>query len=396
MKKAFTLVELLIVIVVLVILMTMIFRLTAIGDDSRARNETVNRMQRLEFALSGYHAAFGTYPPVRLHSSRNIYLKTDEHGMQNTDGEENTSIWGWYRETEGHGINTSAEREAWEQVRSACRAQPVACEFPFSTEYRDLVQAASDMMQAEVEQSPDSYSEHERAVFSAGFDDGVSENPGRHSPYRKKMEWRDIQLFRFGLLSYLLPRYLVMMNGDRTFFEDYNQWTGNNSLPSDPLTGATYQNWTTVQNYALKDSSADLAHIANIPSQAACARWIPTFEKSLCCNHSITLFGVELKDNAWSQTAPLEWMSVDDVHSPGGFEQSSTSGQYALDKITLRDGWGNDLYYYSPPPYQGYCVWSSGKNGRTFPPWVSRTDLDSTANKCVSAWTEDDIVSLSN
>ena len=396
MKRAFTLVELLVVVVVLSILMAMIFRLTAIGGDSQARNETVDRMQRLEFALSGYHAAFGTYPPVRLHSSRNIYLTVDDHGMQNGDGNENTAIWGWYKESSGHGIGSDEEKKAWEQVRSACRAQPVACEFPFADYYRELVSAASDMKQAEVEQDPESYSERDRNVFGSGFDDGVSDNPGRHSPYKSKMEWRDIQLFRFGLMSYLLPRYMVMMNGNRMFFEDFSQWTGNNSLPADPLTGQAYRNWTTVQNYALKDSTADLAHVANIPSQAACARWMATFEKSLCCNHDINLFGVQLRSSAWSQSSPLERISADDVHSPGGYDQSSTSGQYVLDKITLKDGWGNDLYYYSPPPYQGYCVWSSGKNGRTFPPWISRTDLASDANKCVSAWTEDDIVNLSN
>lgn len=396
MKKAFTLVELLIVIAVLVILMTMLFRLSAVGSDSEARNQTINSMQRLEFALSGYHAAFGSYPPVRFHNSRNIYLTVDEHGMQNNDASENTSIWGWYTESYGHGIGTTAEQEAWRQVEAACRAQPVACEFPFSPEYRLLVESASQMRQSQVEQSPDDFDESSRNVFSAGFDDGVSQNPGRHSPYRNKMDWRDIQLFRFGLLSYLLPRYLIMMNGDRTFFEDYNQWTGNNSLPADPLTGRSFQNWTTVQNWALKDSSTDLAHIANIPSQAVCARWMPTFERSLACYHSIRLFGVELQSGAWCQSMNPAYINANDVHSPGGYDHASTSGQYILDKVTLRDGWGHDLYYYSPPPYQSYTVWSAGKNGRTFPPWISRTDLGSDANKCVSAWTEDDLVNLSN
>ena len=396
MKKAFTLVELLIVIAVLVILMTMLFRLSAIGGDSEARNQTVNAMQRLEFALSGYHAAFGSYPPVRFHNSRNIYLTVDDHGMQNNEGNENTSIWGWYNSSYGHGIGSAAEWKAWRQVEAACRAQPVACEFPFPKEDYQYVMAASEMKQTQVEQDPESFDENARNVFSSGFDDGVTENPGRHSPYRDKMEWRDVQLFRFGLMSYLLPRYLVMMNGDRTFFEDYKQWTGNNALPADPLTGRSYQNWTIVQNYALGDTSTDLAHIANIPSQAACARWMPVFEKSLCCIHSIKLFGVELKGTARCQWRDAEHISSSDVHSPGGYENASTSGQYILDKITLNDGWHRELYYYSPPPYQSYCVWSAGKNGRTFPPWISRTDLSSEANKCVSAWTEDDLVNLSN
>ena len=47
-------------------------------------------------------------------------------------------------------------------------------------------------------------------------------------------------------------------------------------------------------------------------------------------------------------------------------------------------------------PYQSYVIWSAGRNGRTFPPWIARDELDSKANKCIGAWTEDDIVSMSH
>ena len=81
MKKAFTLVEMLVVVVVIVTLMTMTFRLSSIGDDSRRRNETLSRMNRIENCLSGYYAAFGGYPPVALHGTRNIYAKVSGHGI---------------------------------------------------------------------------------------------------------------------------------------------------------------------------------------------------------------------------------------------------------------------------------------------------------------------------
>lgn len=396
MKKAFTLIEMLIVVVVLVTLMSIVFRIGNIGEDNRARNETIDRMQRLEFALSGYYAAFGTYPPVKLHGSRNIYLKVDEHGIQNLDGEENTSIWGWYKSEGDHGIGTDPEREAWEQVHAACMAQPVACEFPFPDNYAELVDAISEKMKAAVEEDPERFSERQRSMYAAGFDDGVSQNRGRFSPYRGKTEWRDLQLFRFGVLSYLLPRYLFMMNGHQSFFEDFMQWTGNNTLPCDPLTGQPYGSWSKVQDQTLKQSSVDLAHVANIPSQVACARWMPTFEKSLCCNHTFNFYGVEIRDTEHeSQHSPLHSGNVE-VHSPGGYDNSSTSGQYMLDSISMKDGWGHPLYYYSPSPHQSYVVWSAGRNGRTFPPWVSRSKLDATANKCVAAWVEDDIVSQSH
>ena len=59
MKKGFTLVELLIVVVVMITLMTITFRLSSIGSDATARNKTVNRLNRLENCMSGYYAAFG-------------------------------------------------------------------------------------------------------------------------------------------------------------------------------------------------------------------------------------------------------------------------------------------------------------------------------------------------
>ena len=72
MRKAFTLIEMLIVIAVLTTLMTIVFRLSSIGGDSWRRSETITRIQKLENCLSGYYAAFGSYPPVKLHGSRSI------------------------------------------------------------------------------------------------------------------------------------------------------------------------------------------------------------------------------------------------------------------------------------------------------------------------------------
>jgi hypothetical protein len=119
---------------------------------------------------------------------------------------------------------------------------------------------------------------------------------------------------------------------------------------------------------------------------------MPNLEKIVSTQHStLKVFGVELRDAddiGFNLNMP--------VYSPGGFDEDSTSSQYILDSCTIKDGWGNEFYYYSPAPYQTYQLWSSGPNGRTFPPWISREDLDSNANKCVGAWTEDDIMSMSH
>lgn len=384
----------LIVVVVLVTLMTITFRLGAINTTSSYRNTTVSRLQRLENCLSGYYAAFGSYPPVAQHGSYNFYLKADDHGIQNLKGEENTNIWGWDPEAFRRGSRPDDEEEAWRQVQAACRAQPVGCAFPFREEYSDYVTAWSDQLKEEAAAST-SLSQEKKAIFAAGFDDGVSQNIGRHARYRDKIEWREIQLFKFGLMSFLLPRYLIMMASDESLYSDYAQWTGNNSMPSDPLTGQRYRSWRKVWDDANKDrDTTDYARVANIPSQAVCARWMPNLEDIVFTTRSSrTLFGVDIADGHSGAGFTLD---NTEVHSPGGYDQSSTAGQYVLDFCTVRDGWWVEFFYYSPPPYQTYVLWSSGPNKRTFPPWVSRETLDSKANRCVSAWIEDDIVNMSH
>ncbi len=393
MRKAFTLVEMLIVVVVIVTLMTITFRLGSINQSSSARNRTVNRLQRLENCLSGYFAAFGSYPPVALHGSRNPYLKVSSKGIQNLDGDEDENIFNWSADEFRKGHGQMNETRAWDQVRAACKAQPLGCMFPFAAGYDELVRAWSDQL-AQDSANDESLSDEKKRVFAAGFDDGVSQNIGRHRPYRDSTEWREIQLFKFGLMSFFLPRYLVMMNAaDDKLYDDYAQWTGNNSMPADPMTGQKYNSWKEIAENANSMNKTEYHKVANIPSQAVCARWIPNLEKIVFSMHSsLKVFGVELVDS----DSGLAFSTDTEVYSPGGFENDSTSGQYVLDCCTVKDGWGNEFFYYSPAPYQTYTLWSAGPNGRTFPPWISREDLDSNANKCIGAWIEDDIMNLSH
>ena len=375
----------LIVVTVLVTLMAITFRLGAIGGSSSYRNTTVARLQRLENCLSGYYAAFGTYPPVKLHGSRNYRLSVSSHGIQNVDGEEEDLKWNW-----ANNRDSEDEKRDWAKVRAACRAQPVDCRFPFPVGYGDFVNTISQDLQ---NNPPSGLNDEEQKVFSAGFDDGVSSNLGRYAPYQDESDWREVQLFKFGLMSYLLPRYLVMMNSAEELYEDYNQWTGNNSLPADPLTGQTYSNWRELQRKATSDQSTDIAHVANVPSQAVCSRWMPNLEGICSGNGTVRLFGVTVTEG----TPELRPGNADiEIYSPGGFDSDSTSGQYVLDGLTVKDGWRREFFYYSPAPYQSYVIWSAGANGKTFPPWVSRDSLGSQANECIGLWIEDDIVSMSN
>lgn len=390
MKKGFTLVEMLIVVVVLVTLMTMTFKLSSINGTNSKRNATVAKLQKLENALSGYFAAFGTYPPVKLHGSRNPFLPVGMHGMQDLDAAEDRNVFNWDIDKFRRGESDAEEQRAWRQVKAACKAQPVDCKFPFPKGYDQLVSAHSDMMKVEAQNSSGMDTDRKQ-VLMAGFD-GAGRNIGRFSAYQDKTEWRDLQLFKFGLLSYLLPRYLMMMNADESLYEDFEQWKANNTLPCDPIEGRKFSDWKKVCEKANSTTRNELMHVENIPSQAVCARWLPNLAGAIYTPHTLKLFGVDLRedeDGGFSTTST-------EIFSPGSYKQDSSAQQYMLDFCTMRDGWWYDIYYYSPPPYQTYVVWSGGANERTFPPWISRDTLSKQENEHIGAWTEDDIVSMSH
>ena len=400
MRKGFTLVEMLIVVVVLVTLMTMAFRLSSIGSTSARRNTTVARLQRLENCLSGYYAAFGTYPPVALHGSRSPYQRVNAFGIQKEgDGNKNESIFNWDPAAFRSGSRTSDEAEAWEQVEAACKAQPVDCKFPYpENDFKDYIKAKSDQLKELAEDDSSGLSEARRNVLKQGFDDGVSNNPNRYfgGDAGDSTSWRDVQLFQFGLMSYLLPRLLVMTESDELLYR-HPQWTENNVIPRSALDGKKFMNgWNDVIRYARDYDSNDktgYAKVANIPSQAVCARWMANLEGIVSTPHSRSVFGVSYSrsdDNAFSASRM-------EIHRVGDANNNSSGGeQYVLDYCTVRDGWENEFYYYSPAPYQSYVLWSAGPNGRTFPPWISREGLGSRANECIGAWIEDDITGMSH
>ncbi len=377
MKKGFTLLEMLIVIVILAVLMGIIFRLSSIGTDSSRRATTIYRLQCLENCLSGYYAAFGSYPPVQRHGSPSPYLRVDGHGIQSD--ETNESIY-----------NDNAD--SWDQIEAACRSQPVACNFPFPEGYKDHIRAVSESLKERLEsgdEEMEGLSEKRKQSLMAGFDE-ASSNTGRFSGSKDKPDWRDIQLFRFGLMSYLLPRYLVMMNGADAYM-DFAQWSDNNTKPSDPFSGTPFNSWSDMKTDLENGDAKKRAAIANIPSQAVCARWMPNLAGMCRANRKHTLFGIEI-------SPAVTWVHAGNpyihLYSPGGSE--SYQDQYVLDTVTVVDGWDVEFFYYSPSPHQKYTLWSSGPNKRTFPPWISRASLGDSENKCVAEWTHDDIIHMSN
>jgi len=397
MKRGFTLIELLVVVVVIATLTTIVFRLAGVGRDSTARATTVTRLQRMENALSGYYAAFGTYPPVPLQGSRDIYQEVDYyHGVQ-LDTVNKQTI------TAKSDQNSKHMRE---QILAACRSQPFGAYFPFSDGRAAWVEtiAKAQKKLAESKSGPfKNLSDEQKASLAQGYTDGVSGSSMVGSLSTQNSSWwgdDSVQLWRYGVMSFLLPRYLFMMQQSDTFrVEEYAQWTAYNDLPFDPDTGVLYGNgrvrdgWRKVRSDYHDSSGRDRWKIELIPSQAACARWMPNFENVCAASKEWEFFGTKIKGKQ-NQDHGLNVYSFPTIYSPGG--KGSTSQQYVLDCITVKDGWGYELFYYSPPPHQTYRVWSSGADGMTFPPWTDLDTLTDQERSVVLKWTKDDISIMKN
>jgi prepilin-type N-terminal cleavage/methylation domain-containing protein len=367
MKKSrgFTLIELLIVTVVIVTLMAVVFRLAGTGGESTARAKTLARLQKLSNALSGYYAAFGSYPPVPLQGrSRDIYTRVDGsgsmgHGIQSKPDDRNTP---------------SFEREEMtSRIEAACRAQPVAAGYPYEPPPDG---PAEDLLLA-------LHEEYHIPLYH------VIKNDGGFN--RDSSDWQENNVFMFGLLSFLLPRYQFMMNGVQNLYKYHRSWLLNNRMPY-LLDGSRLGGWDEAQSALMmgpgrQDRSpnpAAKAMLEQLPSQAVCARWMPNFKGIVTSRPVPTVtefFGVETEAPNDFGVAPEKWFVI----SQNGYGSESS---YINGTKTVLDGWGEEFYYCSMPPYQSYQLWSSGPNKRTFPPWVEPPSGD---RQLVNEWIADDI-----
>lgn len=390
MKRGFTLIELMIVVAVLVTLMAITFRITNAAGDAERRTRTITRMQRLENCLSGFHAAFGCYPPVKLHGNRSF------------EGQEES-------------INWNNESEAWRWVEQVCRTQPVSCRFPFSADLSDFIRECSDMAAAaaasgqfrdtfEPERKDGSRDPTRKNWAEHGFSSAAESHiEDKLSSRKDEVLWSEIKLFQYGVMSYLLPRYYIMMGGDRKYFTSgYAQWTANNDKPSDPFTGEPIE-WATVYDWAQQwrrgDKNENVIKLQMMPSQAVCARWLPNLENICNCGYLFRPFGVSLQEGEGifgvrDSMGSLVSSFFEATYTPDN--NTDYEDQYVLDEVTVKDGWDSSLYYYSRPPYQSYTLWSSGPDGKTFPPWIARDKLSGQELDLAAKWTKDDLTHMSN
>lgn len=391
MKRAFTLVELLVVVVVIVTLMGVAFRLGSAGSTATRVSKTVECLQKVENCLAGFYAAYGSYPPVPLHGSRDYTYQANSYKIQKIDNDTH-----WTGDLSGN----------WGGVEAACRSQPVGFGFPFPPGAKASVERISEVLRKRA-QSNDSRNKKFRdnkallAGFTALTDNSMISGKG------SKPEWKDTQVCKLGLMSYLLPRVLVLFDskngGDfnNSFYdilENQRQWSSSNELPVDFDTGQPYGNWEDV--YMEMTRKKKLWKIALQPSQMVCARWLPNLAGIVAGAATEPLYGVALHNGSAgslgvSPDNPTPNLYSADIQQGG----DTLTQQYILREMSILDEWKNELYYYSPPPHQSYVLWSAGPNGKTFPPWVPDEELaalDAADRKTALDWMSDDIVHMKN
>ena len=357
-SSGFTLIELLIVTVVIVTLMGIVFRLAGVGGDSRAKSKTQARLQRLENAISGYYAAYGSYPPVPLVRSRDINRDITKSGFEK-DNQQKVNL------------SNPSDKDR-QQVESACRAQPIGVLYPFCMyEGASERKVKAEKLVKAIAKENEWTGDYTINNVKGTVDDGA-------------------RLFQFGLLSFLMPRYLFMLEGDSYMYDVQNgQWARNNQLPCRIDTGQTYDTWESIQEFLYKYRGKEASMISNLTSQVVCARWMPNFEGIV--SGGLNFYGVDTSDNEWPYLSS-GLLRIFYRNNDNGSE----SDPYLLNGMTVADGWRREFYYYIDPPYQSYRLWSAGANGQTFPPWLNIDGFSQREQVTITKWTADDVCHLAN
>jgi prepilin-type N-terminal cleavage/methylation domain-containing protein len=320
---AFTLVEMMVVVVVIAILIAGVFRLMKAVDLKNRESMTKARLQRIQNAISAFYAEYGTYPPVAYYGVPDPYVEqSDDIGM--------------------YSAPVAVSELTAENALRAARCQPADYLYP----------------------PPQKWDAGINQMFTQ--EDAISANSALAGTVRNHADTRwnsatGIRAFRFGLLSFLLPRFTLM--GGR----DDGNLDGNNS-PHNSF----------IQSRQWRENNPGTLKEVFEREQLVTSRWLPNFE-NLPLEGVGTVMGIQTGSGAEEGSRHLKV-----VHNP------STGQNVVLMHGRAYDGWYRDFFYHSAPPYQSYRIWSAGADGLTFPPWA--TPRNAADRKKVEGWTRDDIV----
>ena len=349
-QRAFTLIELMVVVAIIGILIGGVFQLLSTAGKMNQKAETTSRLQRLQNALSGFYAEYGTYPPVPQYCSPDPWAS----GLQDDFGNSVSDVG-----TEG-GFSRACSL--------AAASQPVSFEYPN-------------------EQGLDSFVNQTYKQWGILSANSVL---GPTAASTSKDDWGNLKAFKFGLLSYLLPRLeqigFAGLNGSSTspFEPNFNFYMGRQWKANNPGTSLANNDESEYRKALVSQQ---------ILENRAASHWMPNLEKIIFAGHIV--LGVNTTEpgsdgnNGVYRTYDVR-DSKGNVIDMKGYDQGGN--QYALRYVSVRDGWGRDLFYYSAPPYQSYRIWSAGADAKTFPPWIPIGTLTGNERKWAAEWTKDDIV----
>ena len=333
--QAFTLIEMMVVISVIAILMLASFRMLRAAAYAKKVTETQARLERIQNALAGYYAVYAHYPEVPFYMD----LNPDKNGFdpmsRGTVGE---SDW---------------ERKADLTVRYL---QPVAFEYP----------------------TPNRLNKFIPEIFKR---DVVALNAVAEKIDYKESDWATSKIFRFGLVSFLLPR-LDVVGVPLPGTDDNGEKYQDNAPLLKLFTNIQWIEQSADPTRKPGDNGRSDEYLAQLVRQQiaqreACVNWLPH------------LAGTISGYNAGGACGGLQsrWTTLNGVTGQGR--------EVAVLVATVEDAWDHEFYYYSPPPYQSYRIWSAGGDGKTYPPWISSNEGDYTKEdrrKKIAKWTKDDIV----
>jgi prepilin-type N-terminal cleavage/methylation domain-containing protein len=322
-KNGFTLIELMIVIAVIGILLAATFKLMGVASDARARAVTISRMEKLQNTLSNYHNSYGMYPAVPIYQNPNLSLIKHDSDT-------------------GEALTTSAGK-----ARTCARAQPMAFEYPTPLMLDDPVEDEQYTTKLQ------SLVQDVNAISINALVDSLDPN---------KTSWEKYKAFKFGLVSFILPRVDVVglpnsKQGPTLPVYVKGQWKFNN-----PTSRAE-----------VEESVMEKLELQRGLEEGACKRWLPNLEKMLT-GYKKNLYGIQIATGGGHGLVKR-----------GNATLEGSGNTVYLAHNTVTDGWGNEFFYYSAPPHQSYRIWSAGPDGNTFPPWETIT-------KQGEGWIKDDIV----